>query len=279
MVLGAALFAIMGRTTKIFDKVFRKYDDLNASVQENVSAIRVVKAFVREAYENEKFQKAADELYRLFVKAEGLLALNNPVMMLVVYGSILGLSWFGAHFIVAGTLTTGELTSLLSYVMGVLMSLMMLSMVFVMITMSAASAERIAEVLTETPDLAQPENPDRSIPNGSVDFDHVSFSYKHGSGEKTLHDITLHIRSAKRSASSAARAAASRALSTSSAACTTPTPGAYAWAARTCAATTWKRCAARWPGAAKKRAVLGHDFGQPALGQGGRHAGGVPRRL
>ena len=195
VVLGVALFAIMGRTTKIFDKVFRKYDDLNASVQENVSAIRVVKAFVREAYENEKFQKAADELYRLFVKAEGLLALNNPVMMLVVYGSVLGLSWFGAHYIVAGTLTTGELTSLLSYVMGVLMSLMMLSMVFVMITMSAASAERIAEVLTETPDLAQPENPDRNIPNGSVDFDHVSFSYKHGSGEKTLHDITLHIRS------------------------------------------------------------------------------------
>ena len=123
VVLGAALVAIMQRTTSIFDKVFRKYDDLNASVQENVSAIRVVKAFVRETYENEKFKRAVDELYRLFVKAEGLLALNNPIMMLVVYGSILALSWFGAHFIVAGTLTTGELTSLLSYVMGVLMSL------------------------------------------------------------------------------------------------------------------------------------------------------------
>ena len=187
--------AIMVVTLRIFSQVFRKYDDLNASVQENVSAIRVVKAFVREAFENEKFKKAADNLYRLFVKAEGLLALNNPAMMLVVYGCILGLSWFGAHFIVAGALTTGELTSLLSYVMSVLMSLMMLSMVFVMISMSTASAERIAEVLTETPDLAQPAKADAVIPNGSIDFDHVSFSYKHGSGEKTLHDITLHINS------------------------------------------------------------------------------------
>ena len=187
--------AIMVVTLRIFSQVFRKYDDLNASVQENVSAIRVVKAFVRETFENEKFKKAADNLYRLFVKAEGLLALNNPVMMLVVYGCILGLSWFGAHFIVAGALTTGELTSLLSYVMSVLMSLMMLSMVFVMISMSTASAERIAEVLTETPDLAQPAKADAVIPNGSIDFDHVSFSYKHGSGEKTLHDITLHINS------------------------------------------------------------------------------------
>ena len=195
VVLAAALVFIMLRTTRIFDQVFRKYDDLNASVQENVSAIRVVKAFVREAFENEKFKKAAGDLYRLFVKAEGLLALNNPVMMLVVYGCILGLSWFGAHFIVAGALTTGELTSLLSYVMSVLMSLMMLSMVFVMISMSTASAERIAEVLTETPDLAQPAKADAVIPNGSIDFDHVSFSYKHGSGEKTLHDITLHINS------------------------------------------------------------------------------------
>lgn len=195
VILGAALAFIMLRTTKIFNQVFRKYDDLNASVQENVSAIRVVKAFVREAHENEKFQKAANNLYRLFVKAEGLLAFNNPVMMLVVYGSILGLSWFGAHFIVSGSLTTGELTSLLSYVMSVLMSLMMLSMVFVMITMSSASAERITEVLKETPDLAEPEKADQNIPNGSIDFDHVSFSYKHGSGEKTLHDICIHINS------------------------------------------------------------------------------------
>lgn len=193
VVLGCALALIMCRTTRIFDRVFRKYDDLNASVQENVSAIRVVKAFVREAYENEKFKKAADNLYRLFVKAEGLLAWNNPVMMFVVYGSILALSWFGAHFIVGGSLTTGELTSLFSYVMGVLMSLMMLSMIFVMITMSVASAERIAEVLRETPDLANPAAPRTEVPDGRVDFDNVSFSYRHGSGDKTLQDITLHI--------------------------------------------------------------------------------------
>ena len=194
VVLSAALVYIMLHTTRIFNEVFRRYDDLNASVQENVSAIRVVKAFVREDHENTKFQKAADNLYRLFVKAEGLLALNNPVMMFVVYGCILALSWFGAHFIVVGSLTTGELTSLFSYVMSVLMSLMMLSMVFVMITMSAASARRIAEVLNERPDLADPDQPDTEIPDGSIDFDHVSFSYKHGSGEKTLRDIDLHIK-------------------------------------------------------------------------------------
>lgn len=192
-VLGGALVLIMSRTTRIFEQVFRRYDDLNASVQENVSAIRVVKAFVRESYENEKFRKAANNLYRLFVKAEGLLALNNPIMMTVVYGSILALSWFGAHFIVAGSLTTGELTSLFSYVMSVLMSLMMLSMVFVMITMSLASAERVTEVLNETPDLASPEQGLTEVKNGNIDFDRVTFSYKHGSGEKTLHEISLHI--------------------------------------------------------------------------------------
>ena len=149
IVLATALLLIMSRATKIFNQVFQKYDDLNASVQENVSAIRVVKSFVREDYENQKFRKAAEKLYGMFVKAEGNLAFNNPVMMLVVYGCIIALSWFGAHFIVAGDLTTGELTSLFSYVMSVLMSLMMLSMVFVMITMSAASGRRIYEVLAE----------------------------------------------------------------------------------------------------------------------------------
>ena len=193
--LGAILIFIMLKTTKIFDEVFRRYDDLNASVQENVSAIRVVKAFVREGFENEKFRNATDRLYRLFVKAEGILALNNPVMMLVVYGCIIALSWFGAQFIVAGNLTTGNLTSLFSYVMSVLMSLMMLSMIFVMITMSAASAERIAEVLNEVPDLASPEEPETALADGSIDFNHVNFSYQHGSGEETLHDIDLHIRS------------------------------------------------------------------------------------
>lgn len=195
LILSIALIFIMGKTTKVFDRVFRKYDDLNASVQENISAIRVVKAFVREDHENDKFTKAANNLYRLFVKAEKLLAFNSPVMMLVVYGCIVALSWFGAQFIVAGDLTTGELTSLFSYVMGVLMSLMMLSMIFVMLTMSAASGRRIAEVLEEKADLTNPQDPIMEIADGQVDFDHVSFSYKHGSGEKTLHDIDLHIRS------------------------------------------------------------------------------------
>ena len=195
VVLGVSLIFIMTRTIPVFQKVFRKYDDLNASVQENVSAIRVVKAFVREAYEDEKFKKAADGLYRLFVKAESTLALNSPIMMLVVYGSILALSWFGAHYIVAGELTTGNLTSLFSYVMGVLMSLMMLSMIFVMVTMSIASAERICEVLKETPALTDPERPLMTVSDGRVDFDHVSFSYQHGSGEMVLRDIDLHIAS------------------------------------------------------------------------------------
>ena len=195
VVLGVSLIFIMTRTIPVFQKVFRRYDDLNASVQENVSAIRVVKAFVREAYEDEKFKKAADGLYRLFVKAESTLALNSPIMMLVVYGSILALSWFGAHYIVAGELTTGNLTSLFSYVMGVLMSLMMLSMIFVMVTMSIASAERICEVLKETPALADPERPLMTVSDGQVDFDHVSFSYQHGSGEMVLRDIDLHIAS------------------------------------------------------------------------------------
>lgn len=192
--LGAALFLIMSTTTKIFNQVFRKYDDLNASVQENVSAIRVVKAFVWEKYENEKFTKAAENLYSLFVKAESRLAFNNPLMMLVIYGCIIALSWFGARYIVVGDLTTGQLTSMFSYVMSMMMSLMMLSMVFVMLTMSVASGRRIAEVLNEKADLSNPENPISEIPDGSIDFDHVSFSYKHGgSGEETLHDIDLHI--------------------------------------------------------------------------------------
>lgn len=193
--LGAALVFIMTRTTRIFTQVFRRYDDLNASVQENVSAIRVVKAFVREDYENAKFKKAADTLYRLFVKAESTLVLNSPVMMLVIYGCIIALSWMGARFIVAGELSTGELTSLFSYVMSVLMSLMMLSMVFVMISMSTASGRRISEVLQEKADLVNPPCPETEIPDGRIDFNHVNFSYKHGSGKETLTDIDLHIHS------------------------------------------------------------------------------------
>ena len=195
VILAAGLIFIMSRTIPIFSEVFRKYDDLNASVQENVSAIRVVKAFVRENYENKKFGKAAETLYKLFVKAESHLAFNNPMMMLVVYGCILSISWFGAHLIVAGSLSTGNLTSLFSYVMSVLMSLMMLSMIFVMVTMSAASARRIAEVLEEVPDMDDPAQPEQTVADGSIDFNHVDFSYKHGSGEKTLQDIDLHIHS------------------------------------------------------------------------------------
>lgn len=195
LILAAALIFIMVKTTKVFNEVFRKYDDLNASVQENVSAIQVVKAFVREDYENSKFGKAAEKLYSLFVKAESRLALNNPVMMLVVYGCILAISWFGAQFIVAGDLTTGNLTSLFSYVMSVLMSLMIFSMVFVMITMSAASGRRIAEVLNEVPDMNDPDQPETEVRDGRIDFNHVKFSYKHGSGEETLHDIDIHIHS------------------------------------------------------------------------------------
>ena len=195
VVLAMALAFIVSRATKMFDQVFRKYDDLNASVQENVSAIRVVKAFVREDHEKAKFNRAAENLYRLFVKAESIIAFNGPVMMLVVYGCIIALSWLGAQSIVAGSLTTGELTSLFSYVMSVLMSLMMLSMIFVMLTMSMASGRRIAQVLEEKADLANPDQPKTEVPDGRIDFNHVTFAYKHGSGEATLKDIDLHIRS------------------------------------------------------------------------------------
>ena len=165
-------------TIRIFNQVFRRYDDLNASVQENVSAIRVVKAFVREDYEDKKFSKASFNLYRLFVKAESKLALINPAMMLAVYFCIISVSWLGAHFIVGGSMSTGDLTSLFSYVMGILMSLMMLSMVVVMISMSLASIRRIREVLDETPDLKDPQDPVMNVEDGSIDFNHVSFSYK-----------------------------------------------------------------------------------------------------
>ena len=193
--LVVVLGGIMVVTMKIFNEVFRKYDDLNASVQENISAIRVVKAFVREGHENDKFAKASSNLYRLFVKAEGLLAFNNPAMMTAVYFCIIMVSWLGAQIIVAGDMSTGELTSLFSYVMSLLMSLMMLSMVVVMISMSMASIRRIREVLDETPDLHDPEHPVMEVKDGSIDFNHVSFSYKHGSGKDALTDIDLHIKS------------------------------------------------------------------------------------
>ena len=186
---------IMVVTLRIFNRVFKKYDDLNASVQENVTAIRVVKAFVREDYEDKKFSKASNTLYKMFVKAEGLLAFNNPAMMVAVYFCIISVSWFGAQFIVGGTLSTGDLTSLFSYIMALLMSLMMLSMVVVMISMSLASIRRISEVLSETPDLKDSEHPVMEVKDGQIDFNHVNFSYKHGSGKNALSDIDLHIKS------------------------------------------------------------------------------------
>ncbi len=204
-VLGIVLVLIVKNATKVFDQVFPKYDDLNASVQENISGIRVVKGFVREQHENDKFIRASGNLYNMFVKAEKIISWNNPVMMFVIYACILLISWFGAQFIVGGTLTTGELTSLFSYIMSALMSLMMLSMIFVMLTMSVASARRIGEVLSEKSDITNPENPIMEIPDGSIDFDHVSFAYKQKSdkltekksdmdgGEEILTDIDLHI--------------------------------------------------------------------------------------
>ena len=203
LILGTALFFIMSRAVKLFSQVFKKYDDLNGVVQENVSAIRVVKAFVREDFENKKFSKAARALYNLFVRTEGLMALNHPVMMIVVYGCIISLSWFGAKHIVVGDLTTGQLTSLFTYVMTILSALMMLSMIFVQLTMSAASGRRVVEVINERADIVNPSNPVTSVPDGSIDFDNVSFSYKKdidrhkdnddGSFEYAIKDINLHI--------------------------------------------------------------------------------------
>ena len=186
---------LMIPTGKLFRQVFRKYDDLNASVQENVSAIRVVKSFVREGFEGEKFRKAAENLYELFVRTEKKMVLVMPVMMIAVYGCNLAISWYGAHYILDGSLTTGDLSMLFSYVMSILMSLMMLSMVFVMITMSAASAQRIVEVLGEKSDITSPENACTEVADGSVDFENVSFAYRQGSGKPVLQNIDLHIRS------------------------------------------------------------------------------------
>jgi len=177
VVLSFSLYNIISRVARLFSQVFVKYDELNQSVQENIQAIRVVKAFVREDYENRKFGKAAEGLYKLYVRAESLMALNHPVMNLVVYSCIIALSWWGAHFIVGGTLTTGELTSLFTYVMSILQSLMMLSMIFVMLTQSAASAKRVSEVIEEEPDIVNPEQPVYDIADGSVEFRGVRFDY------------------------------------------------------------------------------------------------------
>ena len=193
--LGIILFFIIRHATRYFQMAFPKYDELNASVQENVSAIRVVKAYVREEHETSRFQKASENIYRIFMKAEHNVIVNAPLMQFTVYTCIILISWTGAKMIVSNELTTGELMSLLTYCMNILMSLMMLSMVFVMISMSTASMERVCEVLNETSDLANPVNPVHEVADGSISFSHVNFSYKKDSAEPVLKDITLDIRS------------------------------------------------------------------------------------
>ena len=190
----AVLASIMVPTFKIFDRVFKNYDNLNASVQENVSAIRVVKSFVREGFENEKYTKACEGLYQQFVNAESRLSFNNPAMLTAIYGCNIALSWFGAKYILHGALTTGQLNALFGYIMNILMALMMLSMAFVMISMSAASAKRIVEVLDEKTDLPPAKAPVQEVKDGSIRFDHVTFKYKHGSGQPVLNDITFDIK-------------------------------------------------------------------------------------
>ena len=195
LILGSILGCIIYFATRYFNQVFPKYDDLNESVQENVSAIRVVKAFVREDYERTRFTTASGSLYNMFVKAERVVSMNAPVMMATVYTCILLISWVGAKMVVGSSLATGELMSLFTYCMNILMSLMMLSMVFVMISMSTASAKRIAEVLEEKSSLTNPENPDMEVPDGSICFEHVNFRYKENAKEWVLQDINLDIHS------------------------------------------------------------------------------------
>lgn len=195
VVLGGILALLISRAMKYFKQVFKKYDDLNASVQENVSSIRVVKSYVREKYENKKFRKASANLYKMFVSAERIVSWNGPIMNATIYTCILVISWIGAHMIVSGSLTTGELMSLLTYCMNILMSLLMLSLIFVMVTMSAASGERVSEVLNEKADIANPEEPDYYVPDGSVEFRHVDFAYSKDSEKSVLKDINISIRS------------------------------------------------------------------------------------
>ena len=192
--LGIFMFFLLRKVTKYFSVVFKKYDELNASVQENVSGIRVVKAYVREDHEKIKFKKASENIFKMFVKAEGVIAINNPIMQITVYGCILAISWLGAKMIVGGSLTTGQMMSLLAYCMNILMSLMMLSMIFVMITMSTASAERITEVINEKADLTNPVNPEFRVADGSIEFDHVMFRYYKDSEKPVLNDINLQIK-------------------------------------------------------------------------------------
>ncbi len=195
VLLGVVLIIIVKASLKYFDKAFDTYDRVNADIQENISAIRVVKSYVREDYENDKFEKSVNRLKKLFIKAEGYLTLNAPALMLCVYGCTIAISWFAAHYIVAGDMTTGNLTTLLSYIMQILMSLMMFSMIFVMISMSMASVHRISQVLNEVPDIHNPENAVEEVKDGSIDFNNVSFSYRKNSDKNALSDIDIHIKS------------------------------------------------------------------------------------
>ena len=193
--LSAVLVFLVRKTHRLFTQVFEKYDELNASVQENVSSIRVVKAFVREHYEITKFERATLNLYALFVKAERMLVSVSPLMMITIYASIIAISWFGANMVVGGELTKGELTSMLTYCLNILMNLMMIAFIFIMLTMSMASGKRIAQVLKEKPTIANPENPDTVVPDGSIDFENVTFSYSEKSERPVLNNINLHIES------------------------------------------------------------------------------------
>ena len=195
ILLGIVLMVIVRASLKYFDKAFDTYDRVNADIQENISAIRVVKSYVREDYENKKFEKFVNRLKKLFIKAEGYLTLNAPALMLCVYGCTIAISWFAAHYIVSGEMTTGNLTTLLSYIMQILMSLMMFSMIFVMISMSMASVRRISQVLNEVPDIHNPENAVTEVKDGSIDFNNVNFSYRKNSDKNALSDIDIHIKS------------------------------------------------------------------------------------
>ncbi len=195
ILLGCVLAIVIRAALKYFDKAFDTYDRVNADIQENITAIRVVKSYVREKYETDKFEKSVNLLKKLFIKAEGYLTLNMPSLMLCIYGCTIAISWLAAHYIVAGDMTTGNLTTLLSYIMQVLMSLMMLSMIFVMITMSAASVRRISQVLNEVPDIKNPENPVEEVKDGRIDFNNVNFSYRKNSNKNALSDIDIHIKS------------------------------------------------------------------------------------
>ena len=240
ILLGIVLQFIIRKANKYFNIVFEKYDDLNASVQENVSAIRVVKAYVREEYETNKFAQASAKLYNMFVRAESIIACNMPVMMFTVYSCILLISWVGAHMIVSDSLTTGNLMSLLAYCMNILMSLMMLSMVFVMISMSMASARRIAEVINEDTTLKNPEQPDMEVADGSVEFDHVYFRYKETAKDFVLKDINVAIKSGETIGIIGGTGSAKTSLVSLSAVCMMCRRAASELEARMSGNTTWR---------------------------------------